>query len=518
MNRRADVAAVLLLAAAPWLLYRKVLRLWWMLDDPFQLHLIRGRSVLSLFVDRQLWHDFIGESFTPLLFVSLGIDLAAFGTSAVPFYAHQLIAFALIAPLLCLLLRQWLPTLPAALGALLAILGVPAVELAMHLMVRHYVEGLALALGAAIAYALAARRDSLALALLSALLSLGAASAKEIFVPLPILLAFLPLPRRARMLVPQACALGAYVVWRMISAGVELHAYGWVGNPLQTIALLPVRAARSLIGPAFAAGVVMLILLLIAAIRAIARERAWLLAIVAIGIALAPIAPVSIVMQPRYLLGLWVFAAIAAAFAARAGRAGLALLCALVVAAFLVNRGAWASSYRTARRMSDEALVFSVLQPDDLLLMPATPQQTLLHLGEMTGSQAQVRYDDVPLCAGRVTPKRVFGFDASRREVRELAKVACTPRRPMPLSVTLHYEREALHWSLGIDGAHGGQWRAIVFDGVQGFDVPAEAAFRMPNPTPLTLRFRYDAPEGWMAETPDFSMQMREGEQVRWPR
>ncbi|MBV9493366.1 MAG: hypothetical protein JOZ54_03920 [Acidobacteria bacterium] len=88
----------------------------------------------------------------------------------------------------------------------------------------------------------------------------------------------------------------------------------------------------------------------------------------------------------------------------------------------------------------------------------------------------------------------------------------------MPRSVALRFEREALHWSLGIDGARDEQWRAIVFDGVQGFDVPADAAFRMPNPTPLTLRFRYDAPEGWMAQTPHFPMQMREGEQVRWPR
>src|SRR5207248_2904226 len=118
-------------------------------------------------------------------------------------------------------------------------------------------EGLVLALAATIVFVIAIRRDSLPLSVASGVLYLLAALAKEVFVPLPLLLVAMPWraggppagppparrreenTRRRAAGVPAGEAAGAplvalivYVVWRITVAGASLHGYGWAsGNP-----------------------------------------------------------------------------------------------------------------------------------------------------------------------------------------------------------------------------------------------------------------------------------------------
>src|SRR5204862_185603 len=78
------------------------------------------------------------------------------------------------------------------------------------------------------------------------------------------------------------------------------------------------------------------------------------------------------------------------------------VLLVVVVAA----RGQWADSYRLQKRMSNEARVFSMIGPGDVLWLPATPPATLPELARLTGSPARWTYDALPLCAGRLAAQR----------------------------------------------------------------------------------------------------------------
>src|SRR6266498_816860 len=75
-----SAAALLLIPTFEAILYRKVIRLWWMYDDPFQLRLVRDGALGSLLSTK----DFYGGAsvFTPLLIVSLKADYLLFGTAA----------------------------------------------------------------------------------------------------------------------------------------------------------------------------------------------------------------------------------------------------------------------------------------------------------------------------------------------------------------------------------------------------------------------------------------------------
>src|SRR6266550_3617736 len=88
-----SAAALLLILTSEAILYRKVVRLWWMYDDSFQLRLVRDVGLGSLLSTK----DFYGGAsvFTPLLIVSLKADYILFGTAASFFYAHQLASFAI---------------------------------------------------------------------------------------------------------------------------------------------------------------------------------------------------------------------------------------------------------------------------------------------------------------------------------------------------------------------------------------------------------------------------------------
>ncbi|MGZ7032154.1 MAG: hypothetical protein ACXVIJ_09305, partial [Thermoanaerobaculia bacterium] len=185
-RRSADLWCIVALAALPGLAYRNVTRLWWTFDDPALIAVIRDRPWSELLFGRDLWHHFFANVFNPLLLLSLKADLVAFGLDARPWYMHHLVSFALIAPLSYVLLRQWLSPAPSFAGAVLVIAGAPSVQLVHSLMYRHYIEGLVLALLSAIFFVVAMRRDALAWSIASAVAYLLAASAKEVFIPLPL--------------------------------------------------------------------------------------------------------------------------------------------------------------------------------------------------------------------------------------------------------------------------------------------------------------------------------------------
>ena len=94
--------------------------------------------------------------------------------------------------MLYFVLKLWVPHIFAMFGVLVFLVSAPVGLASEFLMVRHYIEGSALMLLSFILFISALRRGSFALACAAALPYFFAMSGKEIYVPLAIIVLFIP--------------------------------------------------------------------------------------------------------------------------------------------------------------------------------------------------------------------------------------------------------------------------------------------------------------------------------------
>jgi hypothetical protein len=498
-----------IIAAICALAYRKITRLWWMWDDPYHLNLLPTTSFGQLFFSSRFWRAYPAQVYTPLQLVSLKADLLAFGLNANAFYLHQLAAVSLGAIVLYFALRQALDPFAAGTTALLAFLGPAFARTVPQLMTRHYFEGLIFALGAWIAYE--RKRPAL-----SALLYFISTLAKEVFVPLPLLLLAV-YPKRWRELFPHGIALIVYSSLRIAILG-SVHGYGYTVPgyrwPLAIISA-PVRIVRTLIGDAGIAGICLVIAALLCVALIFIRDRRQRLVIGAAAVAATvPILPVSIDMQSRYVLMAWLLVSVAVGLLLK--RFTLVVL----VIALIANRGQWVHTMRHSLRMSDEARAFASSSSDDLLLSPLMPPATISELRNLTHSTGRWLYDQQPICARRISASRIITYDSSSRTVHEMAAQAlaseCASIRSAPLSVMLFGARDRVFWNLG--PYRDGTYHIILNDGLFGFEVPRSVGFRLSSVNSLNLRVRYDSPAGWHTYSPDLTVDLAQLQTVRWQR
>ncbi len=569
-RRRAllDALAALALLALPFLLYRQALGLWWTEDDFFQLRYALDHGPLAYGLDPEVWRRLPNRVLSPLLFASYDLDLALFGLDPKAFYAHQLVSIGLAAAALFLVLRLWLPRPWAGLGALLFLLGPPVASLAPLLMVRHYPEALALAAAAAGAWVVAVRRGRRELAGLSALLYFAAAAAKEIAVPLPFFLGLLPEGTRRRrlgFLLPHAVALALYTAYRFRMLGTPLGGYGFATTPADwpRIALtLPWKAGRELAaggGWGWAALAVLLVPTLLLAHRS--RHAALLLA-AGLALALAPVLPVSVAMEPRFALVAWLVVAEALPFGLwalvrraraaereerpeRLGPSGALPAALALAAALLLYAGAWTGlrgeegHLDRAERMSAESRGFLDLGPGALLRRPLGPPASMEELRRFAGSVLDRPalgnrlgdwfYDDLYLCGpgGEPAPPPgpVHGYDPSAgrladitEEIPTLARAYCSAIRwTAPLEAELRPEPDGvLAWQLG--PYEQGHYAFVLDHGRLRYDLPRKGAFHLRGLRGITLRVRYESPEGWVTYSPELTVDLAGDTPHRWRR
>ncbi|HEV2722569.1 MAG TPA: hypothetical protein VG323_21280, partial [Thermoanaerobaculia bacterium] len=504
-------AAIPLLLVPPLVavLFRKVLRLWWMYDDPFQLRMLRDVALGSLLTTKQFYGG--ASVFTPLLIVSLKLDSLLFGLQAPGFYAHQLVSLAAALLLEYCLLRLWCPPLPSLAAVVVTATGAPLLQIVPLLMCRHYIEGTILAVLATIAYVVTLRGRRWAV--LSAAAYFLAACAKEIFVPLPLLLVVIPegtLRTRLRALRGHAIAAVLYAVWRLMSVGFDVGSYGFLGSQesWKSIAALPWVVVRQLALPGGAVGWTAVACVAACAIIVfIRRPPARLPIAVALVITLLPLVPLAAAIERRYAFALWLCAAAAVAFLPRAipPRAGAALAVVVAAVSLLAFRAAWPAVYRDLLRMSDETRVLSMLGPNDILRDPITPPTTMLEMVQLTGTPAHAYYDELRLCAPDAHLGRIFEYDAARREIRETGRAGldrvCASIVEKPISVEIRFDREkALRWKLGPYTT--GRWSFVIAEGLVAYDVAPEGGFRRPGWDQFRMRARYISPEGWRTYSP----------------
>jgi hypothetical protein len=551
---RIDLGIAVAFAVAAWALYHSVLQLWWMYDDAYHFrHLIAGRPGWYLFDVAEL-RRLESRVLTPLLFLSLDVDRRLFGLNPHPFYVHQLLDLSLASVALYGALRLWLPRLWAAVGAWVFLIGPVTAALAPFLFVRHYIAAILLAALAVMAWAEAQRqtgRAAWALAWLSAALYFTAAMAKEIAVPLAVILPLLPEPAgvprveppaRLRLALPHAAMLGLYIVLRYVALGTFLGGYGFIVSPagLPALALaLPGKAAAELVAgrlsptalvfsAALAAGVLALLFL--------RGRRAGLLTGAALLLALLPVLPVSTQMEPRYAVPVWTvlaltFAAGCRAVAERWREAGLALAAVACISGLGLNRQAWSVRFAQAERMSAEDRFLTEMKEGDVLRQPLTLAASI---GELQWMKENVFHrprggrwfqDDLYLCLHREPLGRVWGYDPAAHSITDVTaripvlrnQYCASIRRNASLSARFRAAGENLFWNLG--PYREGTYSFALGDGAAIFAIPRNAGFSTQGRAPLLpLRVKYESPDGWVTYSPELRVSLEEGAGVRWGR
>ena len=526
--RKWEALACASLAAAVVLLYRKVTRLWWTYDDAYLIHIASVRRWTEYFANGDVWRSMPQHLFTPLLTVSYDSELSAFALNARRWYAVQLVELALAAICVYFALRLWLAIAPALTGALLFVAGVPLCSIVTELMLVHYLESVALAAVATILFVRSLRDRRVWLLFFSAAVYLAAMLAKEIAVPLPLLLVALPdrdLRGRIRSLVPHALALVAYAIWRYEMLHTLFGGYGWAVTSVTTlIATLPWKVALAF-GPAAA-------VMLAGIVWGLRSRRGMVLFLIGGLIAVAPIAPVSSHMERRFAVAAWLWWCAAFAFGAARLRLRLmhAVLCLSLVAVILNNRYEWKSVFGTSLRMSDEARVFFDAGSDALLRAPVVPPAAMGELRWLKEDYAHRAggagwfYDDIYLCEHGAASKRVLQYDDRTRSVADVTpRIAsitanfCGRIRPdAPISADFHHRGETLFWKFG--PYSDGTWRVVLGGGIQAFDVPAEEAFRLGDLPGISMRVRYTSPAGWTAYSPELALDFVHHPDFAWHR
>jgi hypothetical protein len=247
-----------------WIFYYPVLQAWWLADDPALLKTIVEHGILSHFYQSEVWRTLSTANLTPWVIFSLGIDWHLFGLEPSGFYWHHLLSFTLVLLIAYRVLNQFFSPLVCSLSLSVFVVSVPSANVAQFLMVRHYLEGLGFSLLAVFAYIKAVQQERWAWSYVGSFFYLLATTAKEIYVPLIIILPCLfykipPIPKLSqcppsiplkrgeatpcgspslweggrgratwKMLMPFVVVAGSYVLWRiyMLKPSFLFSGYG----------------------------------------------------------------------------------------------------------------------------------------------------------------------------------------------------------------------------------------------------------------------------------------------------
>ncbi len=501
-------------------------------------YLLTHRPGWYLF-DAAGFRGFPAKVFTPLLFLSLDVDRRLFGLASGPFYLHHLLVFALCPAVLYGVLRLWLPRLWSATGATIFSLGPAAASLAPLLMVRHYIEAILLA-------ALAVAAWAKGRPWISAVLYFAACMAKEIAVPLVVLLPLLPSPaggrpmdlrERLREALPLGNALTVYLGLRYAALGTFAGGYGFTADLPGLALALPGKIAMEIVGGRFSWAAVVLGITLVAGVLAILLKgrRTVFLTVLALLLAILPVLPVSTKMEPRYAVPAWLVLAVA--FAAggrvledRSRRTAWALAAVALVSGLWLNRQDWSVRFVQAERMSAENRFLLGMSAGDTLRQPATLAASLKELEWMRqnafhrpagGSWFQ---DDLYLCLHRDLSGRIWGYDSTAHRVVDLtprisslrAQHCSSVRSSAQLRANFRVAEGNLLWELG--PYPEGRYVFLLRDGAEAFEMPRSAGFQVAGLPELPLRIRYESPDGWTTYSPELRLEIREGVSVRWSR
>ncbi len=343
-------------------------------DDGHFLDLVTRHTVPDYFFDPAVTATVSGAAFSPWNAVPYSINLGLFGFEPRGYYAHQLALVWLAAVASYALLRCYVGPPVSFAGIALFLTGMPALDIANKLMTGHYAYGLLFAILGVLSFVRAHRGGGWPWASIGALFYFLAAICKEIYVPLPLVLCFLPEGKvLQRIRYASACLVPGlgYLAWRRMVMG---SVTGWEGEGwrswiqpegLHNVMAQIVDLPLVLFGEPRAAAIAVIAMLFLLAIGLRRRPAAIGLVVAAIAAILMPLVPLmarQLVQAPdRYCYALWWGLSMGGALLAGAGPsaqaaqrpamryAGVAAM-ATIVAAMWWGNGPYLALYSSSSR------------------------------------------------------------------------------------------------------------------------------------------------------------------------
>ena len=514
-----------------WGLYYIATDAWWMNDDVAILNSIIDRGIFSHFYQPSVWRQFSSSLLTPWCQLTFGLDLHLFGLTPAGFYYHQLVVFSLVILLAYLVLRIFFTPLICSFILCMFVASAPSATVAQFLMVRHYLEGLGFSCAAILLYVKSVCDNSRRYSIIGSIFYLLACTTKEIYVPLVLLLPFLPvstLSKRLRVLPAFLVVVVAYVAWRayMLGAHQLFSGYGDIYGPVQwgPLASLPLRFV-GIVGWRSKWQWVLLALIVgpcLFRLRDSWSRRALFCALIVLS--LFPIIPVIPILSERYLF-VPVFLSCVALGAGLdvwlnlKGRS-MALQTAgffLALTLIALNVTSVESSLRANRELVDYSrttgkfVLYEGSNADVLMNPRASPwlYRSLRHL-RLTAlglpEGPRVCYD---ICACNLDgAKRAYQYNQSHFE--EMNPSALTHEKACGdsqarLSIDMHFSSEKASWQFG--PYTRGQYylsTALVQEPMDGFflALPHEGSAPFRFSAPLQLVLKYRSPDGWVTYSP----------------
>lgn len=527
---------IALLGLAVGCLYGHVLQQWWLFDDPQILKHALHFSPVEYFFKPAAWRDLILFSLTPWLTLTYDLDLALFGFDPGGFYLHGLLTLWLCSVMIFLCLRPITGDLHAGLAAGIFLLGTPVSTAVHELMVRHYLEGLMWALCGFWCYRRGLLRTQLRWHWLAAGCFALAFTAKEVYVPVALLVCLWPVALgryRWRAALPLIGTLLLYAVWRKAMLGDWVGGYvpaGYLagqrdGSALARFAAVPgVFWSWPLMG-----GVAVLGVWLIGLWQSRRRGRWCGLTLMVAGIALAPLVPLAFngdfgAESARFFMVPWVLLVMgtSAVLARLQGPARARAMIAAAIYAWLAWP-AWQQSqldrlqFEQARaRYEVQGHQLLALRPDERLwasddILPHY-LAGLRDLREAMGygeSRAIYWLDEAQVLEASLRPLRVLrAQDGQIRDVTaEIPPLLSAWRAslradPLSVSISLKPSEQALSWDLGpaAEGAYA------YLSGETLTAISAHGALRRERPLDACFRIRLIRPSGERVYSPPLKM------------
>ena len=505
---------------------------YWRADDPaILLHAINSKG-LSAFFDPLVWHKLSTSNLTPWLTLSFKVDLWLAGLSPQFFYFHSLCSLGLVAVAAYTLNRLWVAPVWAFLSVTLFLAGAPTASVTELLMTRHYLEGLLFALLSVIAFVHAMRQQSLGWAAIGALAYALAATAKEIYVPLVLVIPFIPplghLPTRLKLTAPYVAVAALYVVWRHYMLGAM------VGGYADTQSIFSVQSVSGMFNalchfPQYVFGAYWLLPTLVVSCALALYAHAKPGAIpVCVALALGVVVPlVPLIAFPgisgpdRYLFLFWFVASFACVMAIRnavelrsgAGVATMAAgvcLCLLITGIGILQSAAVRNSHEAQLREFDVQgrFYFEAGQHDGFI-----PTTTLLNGYWYVTNLCDIKkHLDMECPVGLITgvpPDRpidhLFAYEGAHASmaavpgtVSDAVARVVSIDKSRPLSANVSVANGWARWRLG--PYQGGQYY-FAAPSIGRYPVPMDGFLRTPL-TQLAFYVQYESPQGWATSSP----------------
>jgi hypothetical protein len=524
----------------------------WRADDGAHLKYAVTYSPWQYFFDPVVTRGQSGAHVTPwnVFFYDIGLALWQFNPAG--HYAHMLIVIGTTAMALYRVLRIWLPRVHSLFGATAFLAGKPTLYVAHYLMTGHYATGALFALLSILAWNHAltsGRRRHLAL---TAFFYLLATTCKEVYVPLPLLLIFIPvgsLPQRLRQIWPMACVAVFYIAWRHAVLGHFLGGYnpGGTGLSLSLVQEQFSAIPRLLVGSGAAGAIQLLISLALLAGAAWARRLRYPLILACAAVTLLPLAPLTVFpgihLPDRYLFVLWIVVAAGLATllprssGLRHGIAAFAIGVVLLVAMTVENRrehDAMAPDlarqdayYRFALGMDKPRQGLYIPEDDGYwsMVLSAIRHARDRHAGlDDAGDVTEPSViNDRPVSIGMLSPadvdgKQYFGYVEGKiqavdiRDRHRFVLQGLASGKDKPLSISFDYLNGALYWRFG---PYPGNY-LLSADGIGTVRLAANGSYPWTLDRLLHMRICHESPEGWSTCSPWLTMLPKDRPEFRW--